>query len=329
MRSELRAPLIRATLSGVDLPGLLSAEIDSNNHFAADRFRMRFAASIVPHDLLHTPGGELEIEIGLDDKWVSCIVGTIDSVSSHPTQGVIDVEGRDLSSQLIETQTDETFANRTASEIAVLFGSRHGLIVLADPTTTPVGRYYQSEHDRASLGQFARTTTEWDLLAFLAIREGFDLFMAGRVLRFGSPVLTGAQEILLGDCISLQLDHCVGFARPIDVLVKSWNSKTGVTVAGHTLSSGVGRVWERRITRPNLSAEDAQSQAQRTLEDLKRHEWTASITMPGELTLTARSLVLIGGTNTQSDRLYSVAQISRRLDVTRGFTQSLSLQGIT
>ena len=315
-------------LNGVELPGLLSAEIESNNHFAADRFRTRFAASLVPQELLHIPGGALEIEIGLDDEWLSCLVGTIDTVSYDPTQAVVDVEGRDLSSQLIETQIDETFANRTASEIAVLFGSRHGLLVLADPTTTPVGRYYQSEHDKASLGQFAKTMTEWDLLALLAVREGFDLFMTGRVLRFGLPILTGAAEIQVRDCISLQVGHCVGLARPIDVMVNSWNSKTGVTATGHALSFGTGPIWERRISRPNLTGADAQLQAQQVVNDLKRHEWTASLTMPGELGLTARSVVLLGGTETQSDRLYSVSQLSRRLDVKRGFTQSLNLQGV-
>ena len=328
MRSELRAPQIRATLSGVNLPGVLSAEIDSNNHFAADRFRVRFAGSVVPQSLLHMAGGEIEIEIGLNNQWLSCVIGNIDTVSSDPTQGVVDIEGRDLSSQLIETQIDETFANRTSSEIAELFGSRHGLAVLADQTQTPIGRYYQSEHDRVNLGQLAKTTTEWDLLASLAVREGFDLFMIGRVLRFGLPLVTGALEIGLGDCLSLQFGHCVSLARPIDVSVKSWNSKTGVTVIGQVISPGIGPVWERRITRPNLSSADAQSQAQKVVDDLKRHEWTASLTMPGELILTARSAVLIRDTNTVWDRLYGVSQISRRLDVKHGFTQSLNLQGI-
>lgn len=328
LQNDLRAPQAKVTLNGVILPGVLSAEIESTSHFAADRFRARFAASLVPQELLHIPGVELEIEIGVGSQWLSCIVGTIDSVSFDPIQAVVNVEGRDLSSQFIETQTDETFANRTASELAILLGSRHGLSVLADPTTTPIGRYYQSEHDRASLGQFAKTTTEWDLLAGLASREGFDLFMAGRVLRFGLPTLTGGKQIRVSDCISLQLGHCVGLTRPIDVVIKSWNSKTSMVVTGHALSFGIGPAWQRRITRPNLTSGDAQLQAQRVVDDLKRHEWTASLTMPGELSITARSIIILQGTNTQSDRMYTVSQVSRRLDLKHGFTQSLSLQGI-
>ena len=185
MRSDVRSPLLRVTLDGVELPGALSADIDNNNHFAADRFRVQFAASVVPQGALHVPGARVEISIGLGDVWLNCIVGVADTVNLDPVSGIIDVKGRDLSSQLIETQTDETFANRTSSEIATLFGTRHGLVVIADPTTTPIGRYYQSEHDRVTLSQFAKAMTEWDLLAFLAAREGFDLFMDGPILRFG------------------------------------------------------------------------------------------------------------------------------------------------
>ncbi|MDT7953410.1 MAG: hypothetical protein RQ966_18050 [Acetobacteraceae bacterium] len=328
MPNELTSPRVKVTLSGIQLPGVLSVEVDSNNHFAADRFRLRFAASLVPQEILHIPGSQIEIAIERGDQWRECLVGIIDAVQLNPTQGIVDVEGRDLSCQLIETQTSETFSNRTASEVAVILGARHGLVVLADPTTTPIGRYYQSEHDRISLNQFTRTMTEWDLLAALAAREGFDLFTTGRVLRFGRASSADAQVITLEDCIELRLGHCVGLARPIDVTVKSWNSKGGTAVSGHAVSIGLGPIWQRKIARPNLSNADAQSLAQQTINDLKRHEWTASVTMPGELTLSARTLVLIQGTGTLWDRPYHVSELSRRLDVKRGFTQSLTLHGV-
>ncbi len=111
------------------------------------------------------------------------------------------------------------------------------------------------------------------------------------------------------------------------MLVKSWNSKSGEAVTGQSLSVGVGPTWER-VTRPNLTSADAQAQAQRVIDDLKRHEWSVNMTMPGEVALTARSVVAIEGTNSAWDRLYSVSQLSRRIDVRRGFTQHLNLQGV-
>lgn len=328
MRSDLRQPRVRARLVGIELSGIVAAEVESNNHFSADRFRLRFAAHLVEQELLHIPGGQVEIEFGNGDSWTSVVVGLIDVVSFDPMSGVVDVEGRDLSSQLIETQTDDTFANRTASEIATLLGLRHGLLVAADPTTTPVGRYYQSEHDRVALGQFAKTMTEWDLLAYLASREGFDLFMIGRTLRFGLVLPIGSRAIKPEDCISLHLSHSTNLARPIDVQVRSWNSKTGEVATGEAATIGVGPLWQKRITRPNLTDAVAQQQAQRVIADLKRHEWTATLTMPGEFELSARSVLLLEDTRSVWDRLFRVCQITRRLDVKRGFTQSLNLQGI-
>ena len=93
--------------------------------------------------------------------------GAVDSVSIDPTLGLVRLDGRDLTGSLIEARTQETFANRTSSEIAALLAGRHNLTPRVSSTTTPVGRYYQSEHDSITLSQFSRATTEWDLLVYL------------------------------------------------------------------------------------------------------------------------------------------------------------------
>lgn len=328
MRNEVRAPRLQVTLGGSELTGAIAADVHASNHFGTDRFRVRLAASAVPQAALHIPGQRVEVSVALGGLGVSMITGLVDRVGLDPTTGVIDLEGRDLSSLMIEAQVDETFANRTSSEIAEMFAGRHGLRALVERTSTPVGRYYQSEHDRVGLGQFAKAMTEWDLLAFLATREGFDLFMEGDALRFGPPAADGVSQIRSEDCINLQLDHCVGMAREIEVTVRSWGTKSGTAVSTTARASGAGAVWKRAITRPNLTSEDAQKLAERVLADLKRHEWAATATMPGDLALTPRSRVGITGTATSWDREYRVSQLSRHLDVRRGFTQRLSLQGL-
>lgn len=328
MANELRQPRLSVLFNGVALPGVLGAEVYSNNHFAADRFQVRLAAQTAPELALHIPDQRVEV-IGLVDGLSgSLIIGSVDAVSLDPIAGVVSIEGRDLSGMLIEAQINETLPNRTASEIAQLLASRHGLAALVQPTTTPVGRYYQSERDSVTLGQFAKTTTEWDLLAFLATREGFDLYMAGDALYFGPPSVDAATVLGVSDCIGLQMQHCVPLARPIQITVKSWSSKSGAANVGTAQSSGAGSTWLRGLTRPNLSSDDAQKLAQRSLADLKRHEWSVTVTMPGELMLTARSQVAFAGTGTQWDRVYSINKVTRHLDVQRGFTQVLSLQGI-
>jgi phage protein D len=328
LRSEVRAPRARVALDGADVPGVISVDLHSNNHLAADRFRVRFAASVVSQDSLHEPGRRIEISIGLDDAWVSMVVGTADAVTFDPIHGVLDLEGRDLSSTMIEARIDETFANRTSSEIAETLAARHGLRAIVERTSTPVGRYYQAEHDRLTLGQFAKAMTEWDLLAFLAGREGFDLFMDGDALRFGPQQTAEPSEIRREDCTTLQMDHSLRLARNIEVTVRSWGTKAGAAVVQMARGgTGSQSSWKHRIVRPNLTADDAQKLAERTLADLLRHEWTATATMPGEASLTPRSRVAIAGTGTVWDRQYAISELSRHLDVQRGFTQRLCLQG--
>jgi hypothetical protein len=98
--------------------------------------------------------------------------------------GRLQIEGRDLSSRLIENKTQEAFVNQTSSQVATTLAQRRGLTPQVTATTTLVGRYYQQDHVRDSLNQFSRTTTEWDLLIYLAQREGFDVFVKGTTLYF-------------------------------------------------------------------------------------------------------------------------------------------------
>jgi len=327
--SSIRTPRLQVSVGGSLVVGAISAEVQSNNHFSADRFRVEVASSTDPEIVAINPDQRVEVRIGLAGIWQSMIVGKADSVMLDPVKGLISIEGRDLSSILVDSQAGESFANRTSSEIAQLLADRHGLGAVIDSTSTPVGRYYQSEHDRITLGQFSKATTEWDLLAFLATNEGFDIYMIGDALRFGLPIAAVSMALRIEDCISVRLQHCVNLARAVEVTVKSWGSKTAATVVGTARIAGGGPLEKRTITRPNLTADEAQRLAERIAADLKRHEWTAELTMPGELALGSRSRVNIAGTGSVWDRAYSVTQITRHVDLQRGFTQHLTLQGVS
>ena len=215
MRSELRAPRIQVLADGTALPGVMAADVSTNNHLAADRFRVRLAAGAGALSVVDVPEVRLDVQVSLDGVWSSLVVGEADSVAYDPLRGVIDIEGRDLSALLIDTRVDETFANRTSSEIATTLAERHGLGVSATATSTLVGRYYQSEHDRVTMGTFTRAMSEWDLLSTLAVQEGFDLFMDGAVLRFepslaNDPVVVSAgrlPEHTAGPCDVDGADH--------------------------------------------------------------------------------------------------------------------------
>ncbi len=326
---------MRLLADGVEVAGVIDAQVASNSHFSADRFRVRLAAREGVLEAVDAPGVRFSVEAGLNGDWARLVLGEADSVMFDPVRRVVEVSGRDLAALLVDSVVDEVFANRTAGEVATLLAGRHGLRAEVAATSTLVGRYYQSEHDRMTLGRSARVSSEWDLLAFLAGREGFDLFVEGDALRFGPRETSEAVVVRPADCVGVRLEHSLGMARQIEVTVRSWDqagARAVVQVArggGGAGGKAVGRVWKQGVVRPNLPAEEAQRLADRVVADLVRHERCVVLTMPGELGLSARSVVRLEGTDSDWDRAYAVSEVTRQVGVRHGFVQTVRLQGLS
>jgi phage protein D len=248
-------------------------------------------------------------------------------------RGVVRIEGRDLTAALIETRTQETFVNRTSSEIAQILAERHGLTAQVTSTTTPVGRYYQNEHDRITLDQFSRAMTEWDLLVFLAQQEGFDVFVQGKTLHFQPKSGSiGAISMTPADMTSLRLERSLTLAEDLEVTVKSWNTRqnNAFTQTARSSESGLqsGRRQQYVLVRPNLTSDQALKLAQQKLADGTRHERIISMSMPGELAISARSLMRLSDTGSEFDGVYYVDSIERHLHIDHGFTQHLRCKNV-
>ena len=213
----IRHPSLEIWANGAPLSGAIEAEVVSNNHYAADRFRARLALDADPGAIgFWSTAGQilLDIRFGLDGATISAIQGAVDRVEIDPIQRVLRLDGRDLTARLIEARTQESFVNRTASEIAESLAVRHGLASQVTATKTQVGRYYQNEHDRITLGQFSRAITEWDLLTWLARQEGFDAYVQGTTLHFGLPRQNATQRMIGPmDVLSLRLERALTLAR--------------------------------------------------------------------------------------------------------------------
>mgnify|MGYP006982852448 CR=1 FL=1 len=65
-----------------------------------------------------TGEARIDIRVSFDGQGVSLIQAGVDRVRIDPLQRSMLLEGRDLTSRLIEARTQESFVNRTASEIA-------------------------------------------------------------------------------------------------------------------------------------------------------------------------------------------------------------------
>lgn len=342
--SSVRFPRLSVLANGAPVAGAIEAQVFANNHYAADRFSVSVALDAAPGGAAFwagTPDILLDVRMSLDGlAFASLVRGAVDLVDIDPIHGVLHAEGRDLTAALIETRTQETFSNRTASEIVQLFAERHNLTAEVTETRTPVGRYYQDEHDRITLNQFSRATTEWDLLVFLAQQEGFDVFVSGTTLHFQPPAGADIALTLSPDAvIDLRLERALTLARDIEVTVKSWNSRqqnaftqtarahgrgAGGGLGGAGQGGGHAGAPQRYVfVRPNLTSDQALQLAQQKLAELTRHERVINVAMPGELTLTPRSLITLAGTGTDFDQTYHVDTIERRLHVEAGFTQHL------
>jgi phage protein D len=316
---------------GALIAGVLEADVFRNAHLAADRFRVHAALSPA-NAAMFQPGVIIDVQVALDGPPVSLVQGEVDTLTIDPIRRTVELDGRDLTARLLDARTQETFANQTASEIAETLAGRHGLTPAVTATTTLAGRYYGDEHDRIVLGQFSRALSEWDLLTFLATREGFEVFVQGSTLVFQPPAAASPVTTLdVADCLSLSLDRALTLARDIEVTVKSWNTRHQAAFVQTARSSARGG---RRggppqrivVVRPNLTAEEALQLAQRILADLSRHERVVHAELPGELALTPRSQVTLTGTGTDFDQAYFVADLDRQFSLDHGFTQRLRLK---
>lgn len=343
--SEARAPSLLVLVDGAPVRGAFAAQVTGTNHYGADRFRVSLALSADPAmgAAFWAGSGDLALEVraAVDGRSASLVEGLIDRIDLDPVQGVARLEGRDRTALLIEARTQETFANRTSSEIATLLAGRHGLAADVAPTSTPVGRYWQLEHDRLTLNQFSRAVTEWDLLIGLAGREGFDVWVTGSTLHFRPaaaiavigavlrPVWTANGPATVTD---LRLDRSLTLARDIEVVVKSWNSRLGrgfeQTARASRGNQRGGRVQRYVYIVPDLTLDAALQLAQQRLTELTRHERVVVADMPGDVTLDARDMVRVEGTGSAFDQDYFVDTIERSFNP-RGFRQTVRGRNIS
>lgn len=320
----------------------MAAEVTNNAHFAADTWRAEFAATAMP--AAYGPAywaaadyDRVELAFGFDDDLAPVITGQVDSVEYDPTARRLTLSGRDLSAPLIDARTTEKFQNLKSHEIAQQIALRHGLDSSVDATTAVAGRYYQIDH-----ATLTRETSEWDLLAYLAEREGFDVWVRGETLYFQPPVSETQEPYVLlwsdpgqgspvSNCERLQLSRSQTLAKDVVVQVRSWNQAQEKAFTVTYRSSKKGRKPPKdeadaqvySYTVPNLTREQALKYAQTAAVRITRHERLITAELPGDSLLDTRSLVQLVGTGTEFDQTYYPESVTRRISFEEGYTMQL------
>lgn len=346
----VRHPLLRARVGegqgGKIIRDLIAANITSNTHYQADRFSATFRLVPDAGYGMRWWGDQtkllLTIEAGFgrpgaEPDWRVLHIGEVDQLTADPASGVVECDGRDLSARLIDAKTQETFLNETSSQVATILAQRHGLTPRVTPTKTLVSRFYQDDHTAVTGGEFRRTTTEWDLLAFLAQNEGYDLYVVGTELHFhpsdqGGTLYQarwdGSGEFPISNVMGLQLERSLTLAKQgVVVAVRSWHGRKGrgfTKLSPSNANLQRGNAQRVSITRPDLTEDQAQKLADSIRADIIKNERLLRFSRPADLVFTARDRVQMRGTDSSWDQMYWVSEITRRLSVEGGFLMNVS-----
>ena len=326
----VRYPRLRVMANGEVVPGVFEAEITNNWNYAADTFRLGVALSADPDRgpawWADQSSALVDIEVSLGGDYADLIYGEIDSIDIDPLHDTVRLSGRDLSAGLIETRAQETFANQTSSDIVATLANRHQLVPDAQETTTPVGRYWQLEHDSLVLEGMARATTEWNFLVTLAQHEGFGVWVEGTTLHFRPVDIAEPPTLLDVSALSgLRLARSLTLAQNVRVIVKSWHSRAGQAYVQTASSGSASETGGKNYIylAPNLTPDAAQKLAQQKLTELAQYQRVVTAEMPGELLLKSGHRIQLQGSQTSFDRTYRVHSVERRIDVMHGFLQRL------
>lgn len=349
-----RIPRGMVKINGVACPAWVDFEIDSNAFHEADTFTVLIALKelIAPQNLAWfvsqtTIGVEILAGFPQDaDNYgaadlTSWIVGNVDQLDFDPSGRTLSLSGRDLTSLLIDAKTSEKWQTQTASEIATTLASRHGLTPVVTATSTPVGRYYQIDHV-----SMTSTDTEWEFLTWLAVQEGFVVYVKGKELHFEPRADPDDANVFAieweepddefgyfrSNTKRLGFSRTLTVGKGVVVQVRSWNQKqkAGFNATYPTSnakgikpgsSSAPAQVYSYVI--PNLTQEQANQRARALYNQIIAHEMRFTADLPADDSLDSTWMASVTGTGTEFDQKYFVESVNRSMSNGGGYAMSI------
>ena len=328
---------IQIIINGTLIPGLLQATIVASNCFSSDSFALTFAVGT-------SPSGSIAFWSALSSAYVEVseiaaseqmslllISGMIDTIHINPIIGIVAIEGRDLSSSLIDSYRQQDFVNQTASEVTSAIALYHGLTPVVTATSDNVGRYYGDGYTRLSLGQFSRLRSDWDLVVQLARENGFDLFVQNTNLFFQPATSPGSIPIHIAfrDVKTIRFEQSLTLPSNTTARVQSWNSQHMTSYAKNAASNDAVGIQAPAaannqpflFSASNLTSQQVSDSAGRFAAEVSRLSTVLHIEMPWDLTISPRTVILIDETDSVLDTTYKIDSIERHYSTTSGSSQ--------
>lgn len=328
-----------------------SIEYIENNYYQPDSFRCVLPLYNLDQKIdieywLSQPAIMVEIFIGFPNDPVnygigdlqSMVIGGINDLGIKVFDnggGYVTFNGFDLSKSFIDNKTTEKFQNQKTSDVAITLAKRRGLNPVVTATNVLAGFYYTQDYV-----QLGNEVTEWDLLTYLAQKDGFQVFVRGkdlhyqpRVLQSNAPYLFQALTPEKGNPTfngtRLVLSRNFNYARDVIVNVTSWNAKTGKVTAQAkgsptrktvlaAAAQPIGQAQTFDYLIPGLSKQQAIERAQKLLADISIHERIIDISAPGDNLLRKDSVIQLRGVSVSADQTYYPDTITRMMDGNSG-----------
>jgi hypothetical protein len=261
-----------------------------------------------------------------DAGYQSLIIGYADGVSIDANRRVARIDGRDLSSLLIDSRLNQAFPQHSADAIVSLLALQHGLSPRVQPTPGIVGRLFSGDQGELGLSVYAGAVTDWDLIVRLARQYDYDVFVRGHEFYFqpGNGVQGGQLEVSPNSVIELRLDrsYCLEERRGISIV--SWNSEVARTTDS-LLGRSAGLLGTVQgsgyIGEPNLRPDLLAASVSRSIAEAQRLSRRVEVVMPGDTVTMPRAKLVVRGTSTQFDQTYCIECVDRSFSPSSGFIQ--------
>jgi phage protein D len=355
--SQARNPRALIKINDITVREIEYIEYVENNFYLSDSFHVKLPLYNLQEALtieywLSQPAMLVELFAGFPQDPLNYGIGDLQSwilgginnlqIRVFDNGGYAEFDGFDLSKKFIDNKTTEKYPNQTASFVATTLANKEGLTPVVTPTTQKVGYYYTQDYV-----QLQTQVTEWDLLVYLAQKEGFQVFVRGKSLYFQpqpvqstNPYLLQATTLENGQLASfngesLVVSRNLNYARDVIVEIRSWNAKTGRVhvrasatpnkkTALSAAAQPVGEAQTFSYTIPGLTKQQALIQAQKILQDITLHERLLEARLPGDNLLRKDSVIQLQGVSASADQVYYPDTITRRISTMgEGYTMEV------
>ena len=338
----VRLPRLRAVVNETVIIGPSSAHVTHHSSCIAATFSLLIpltgAAGPNIQQWLSFNKIHVRIQIATTPagRFTDLIEGYCDTIQVHPTSRYLRLDGRDRSASLLDSKTSADFQNQTASEIVTSLADRHGLTPVTASISDFVGRRYASNTNIVTLTQFAKLTSDWDILVALAQAHGYDLFVVGTSLYFQPSATSSdpAQDIPYPSLLGIRMSRSLSLSNGVKVTVASWNSAIGSAIAESAettppnSSDSLTQTQKYTMMQPNLSSANAKALATQVAETISGEAMSIQFEMPGEISLDPRRPIRLIGSGTGFDTIYKIGAIVRSYRSHSGFSQAVSAKSL-